>query len=370
MVENIFGARFVGARTPAWHALGTVIPDGQKVSVEEALKIGGIDYRYHMAPIGFELPTGEFIHSGNRQMVLREPTADSPEWEELGIVSDGYQFLQNDELGRGLDLISKKTGWEFETVGAMGNGGIVFMTLKVGARDVRGDKFDTYLIVSDGKASGRALTVAIAPVRVVCANTLAASDSASTVKVKIPHDTNVATDYEFWLDYVEAIVDAQEKTFQALTAMASVQIGPEAATEIFAKTFPLPEKNAKMKQAEAFEAMTGLSDEARERMTEKLADGQIAYEYWTEHAMRRRSAAQELYDRFNAGEEQGARHGQPLPVSVLKNVKNTPYAALQAATELVDWGGRSNAINAARNSIFGDGVKIKQRAWVAASSYI
>lgn len=364
-MDNIYGTRFVGARTPGWHYIGEVLSDeeSRKISVRQALKRGGIDFKYATAPIGYTLPSGEFVESGNKVVVLREPTSDTPEWTELGFASPDYKFLQNEELAEGLDKIRKATGWTFETIGALGKGEVVFMTLKAGERSVFGDDYENYLIVSDGKVAGRALTIAVAPVRVVCQNTLMASDSASTVRIKIAHGSDVANEYGFWLGYVQELEKAQDSMFKSMEEMASVKIDEDAVRIIASAAYPVPAKNQRAQQAERVEAMSGISTEGKDAMMARLADGVKTHEFYVRFAERHQEAVVELYNKFNEGEEYGATIGRKMKPETLDMVRQTPYAALQGVMEIVDFGGRQNEKIAGTSAVFGEGAKIKARAF-------
>lgn len=369
-VDNIFGKRYIGMRgQPAWHALGITKPEGVELTAVEAIKEAGIDFEYVKAPIGYTLPDGTFIHGADRVMVLRAPVEDDPEWAELGIVSSDYQFLQNVELAEGLDALARETGWKFETAGALGKGGLVFMSLRTGSRSVFGDDFDTFVIVSDGKASGKALTVTAANVRVVCQNTLLAAEQAALSQFKIAHDAEVAGEYKFWLDLVGFLQKSQDTTFAKLERLASTKITDEAAAAIIAAAYPLPDKNQRQLQAEAIMDLADLSDETRATAAEKLDLGTRHHEYWTRHAIGRREAAFSIYEAIGRGEEQGIKLGRKLTKKTVDQIASTPYAAVQAVSELVDWGGRSSAKAAGAGSLFGDGAKTKARAMEAAGAY-
>lgn len=358
-MHNLFGTRFVGMREPGWHQLGITVPGDKKISVTDAVILGGLDYTYADAPIGFTAPDGQFVNYEDKKVILRSPTFDDPTWAKMGIVGTDYQYLQNSELASGLDKIIDRTGWEFETVGALGAGETVFMTLKTGARSVKGDQYDNYLIVSDGKGSGRALSIAVAPVRVVCQNTLLAADSASTTAVKIPHAQGVGDDYAFWLAYVEKIEKTQELTFAELEKMTDRKISDSEAQGYFAKVFPMPDEiELADGHAEVLEGMDWT--EEKKEATAKRHQAQIERrETLREFYQSRQEASFELFQRFNSGEEQGGR----MELPVLRQVAGTPYAALQAATELIDWGGITNARTAAQAALFGDTARVKRRAW-------
>lgn len=369
MAHSIFGDRFVGARTPAWHALGTVIPEGTDLSVEDAIKLGGIDHRYESVPVGYTTPDGAFVQSGDRVVVLREPTHDDPSWRELGVVSSGYEYIQNLDLARGLDALSKATGWKFETVGSLNNGGTVFLSLRTGRRSIFGDAYDTYVIVSDGKASARALQIAIAAVRVVCANTLMMSDEHSTTKITISHNNQVTGEYDFWIDMIAGLQKAQDDVFTRLEALASVKITDKQAKAIFDRAYPLPGKSKNQKAAAQLLELEHLTVESREAATKKLAHHDRYHDAHTDQAMRRREGAFDLYQKINLGVELGMERGNRLPDSTIKQIANSPYAAFQSVAELVDWAGRGNEHVLASNAIFGTGAQVKRRAFDAALKY-
>ena len=353
MSASLCGTRFLGVREPGWHKLGTVIE--VPIPVREAIKVANINYLYHDAPIGYTLPTGEFVQTDDRKVVLREPLHDDPHWRRLGIVANSYHYLQNDELAAGLDVITEKTGWKLETVGALENGGTVFMTLDLGQRSVKGDEYREFFIVSDGKASGRALTVSCAPVRVVCMNTLMASDAAASLSIKIAHDHQVGSEYEFWLDFIADMERARNETFAQLERMAARKVTEAEADAIFAAAFPYPAKNQRARMAETIESPSP-------ELLARLESGVKAYEADVMWAEKHRETAKELFERFNEGNEQGGQ----MPKVVLKKVARTAYAALQATTELVDWGGQAKDTTAAQSAIFGYKAGIKKRAWGAA----
>ena len=256
MPDNIFGERFVGMRKPAWHHLG-IVPQEQITAVE-GFHLGKLDYRYHTLPIGATLPDGTFLQTSAQSMVFREPTSDDPEWRNLGVVSSGYQYLQNMEIAEGIDAIAKKTGWTFETCGALGEGGTIFVCLKANKQSIHGDEVDSYFLVSDGKCANRALRIGVTPIRVVCQNTLIASDSSSTLAITIPHSSGVSDEYKVWLDLISSLEKAQQDTFRELRAMGEVKITDDEAMKIFYDAFPDPIANQRVRLSRDVDSMAGV----------------------------------------------------------------------------------------------------------------
>lgn len=344
MAHDIFGARFVGTREPAWHGLGTVLTD--TTTAQEALKIAGIDFTYATSALLAETPDG-MVPVDNRQAILRSPTDDDPTWRTVGISSHSFDFLQNDQLAHGLDAMAEATGWTFDTAGALRQGAAIFMTLETPNREVKGDPYKNYLLVTDEKTAGKALQIVVAPVRVVCQNTLVAALGSASMTVNIRHDASIASEYAFWTGIVPELQKRQGLVFDQLEAMADKKVTKKQVDTIINAAYPLPEKSKKLTMLESLD-MTN----------EKLSD---SFEYWTNYAVSHREAAYTLLERFNDSAEVGGdtNNGQ---------FAGTAYAVLQAVTELADWGGSSTKTTA--SGLFGARAKIKGAAWKAAAALV
>ena len=363
-------ARFIAMRgEPGWHALGITKAPGETMTTEEAIREIGIDFPFVSVPVGYTTPDGLFVEDGDRNVVLRGPIADDPAstWTPVGVVSKDYRYLQNIDLARGLDAIAAQTGWAFETAGALGKGETIFLTLRTGQASIFGDNVETFLAVTDGKAAARALQISVAVVRIVCRNTLLAHDEAATLKITIAHDDAVAGEYGFWLGLIGQMQAAQDATLRQLTQMASVKISDAQAKKLIAAAYPLDTTSARQRQAEQLRALPDLTAEAR-----ALVDAKVAKLDETEAQHRRfwtlrREAAYTLYERFNAGQEHGVvSGGQVVDPETMQQISHTPYAVLQAVTELADWGGRANDQTAAASAFFGQQADTKKRVWKAA----
>lgn len=360
-MHNLFGERYIGMRIPAWHHLGITKSDDEQIDAVEAFRLAGLNYRFHKLPIGVTLPNGTFYQTSDDFAVYREPTPDDDQWRSLGIVAKSYEFLQNEDLAAGIDAISKKTGWQFETAGALGKGETIFVCLKTGKHSIKGDEMDSYFLVSDGKAANRALKIAVTPVRVVCQNTLIMADSSEDLSITVPHTAGVESQYQFWLDMIASLEQSQESAFEDLRRMAEARISDEIAKGIFMDAFPEPTKNHRVRMSEKLPEKRGITPELLERANAELSKDTQAYEYNLRQSQKWNEASFDLYRRFNDGAEQG---GSMSPAA-LKNLAGTAYAALQAVTELCDWGG-TNRDSVASATLFGARAAQKTRAWSSA----
>lgn len=179
---------FVGARTPAWHKLGTILPSG--VTAEQAMDLARLgDWQIEKSPVQavFTRITGSGEHREVTEMLptqyaltrinpvtgRREPLGGK--WQRC--VGERYEIMPNEHLTDFLQALVDESGAFIETAGSIHGGADVFVTAKlpdtmqVGGRDA----VDQYVVVTNNHNGSSAVTGAVTPVRVVCANTLAAA---------------------------------------------------------------------------------------------------------------------------------------------------------------------------------------------------
>lgn len=348
MAHQIFGTRFISVREPAWHNLGTVVED--QVTAMEALKIAGLDFEYERVPLTATLPDGSILET-DKVMIVRTPTEDDPNWKMFGIVSENYSILPNEKLAEGLDALADVSGWKFETAGALDSGRRVFMTLSTGQKSIKNDEYNSYVVVTDAKGTGESLQILLAPTRVVCQNTLIMAKNSSTFDVRIRHNSSLENNYAFWSKTMHQLEAKQNRMFATMDVMADRRLTNEEFDVFAASVFPLPEESPVQKRLEALGIEDGL-------LAEKVSN---ATEYWTSYAIDHRKALGTLFERFNDSDENTTTNNSVFA--------GTAYAALQAATEIADWGGR-NSKTATQSALFGSRSTIKQRAWSAAEDLI
>lgn len=358
MPASIYGERFAAFRGgPGWHNLGTVKDDPNMTAVE-AIKEAGLDYEYRTVPVGYELPGIGFVQDADRVAILRGPNKDGESWERLGIVSGDYRYLQNVELAEGVDAIREKTGWPVETVGALGQGETVFMTLFSGKASIKGDEVQKWFLVTDGKAADRSLSISSVGVRVVCQNTLMAAERSASTQIKISHGGDVQKDYSMWTEIIPSLEKQQEGMFAELGRMANVRVDRKGAERIIAAAFADPKANKKAVAANVIlEAAPAVSNESLAR----LVDAKNRHEAELDRMLDLRKAVFGRYEELNDNAED-------LPAKVIGELAGTPYMVLQAVTETVDWGDSRRGKTSESAAIFGAKRNIKIRAWNAALS--
>lgn len=163
-----------------WHGLGAVL-DEYPASIDEALEKAGLGWKVTHGDVvvvkraewtddfGIEHPP-ELIPARGFKANLREDTGDV-----LGIVSNEYEVVENIDAFRFLDaLIGSEM--HFETAGSLWGGRRVWALARLPEYvELGGDLSATYIYVANSHDGSMAVTAAVTPIRIVCANTLGAA---------------------------------------------------------------------------------------------------------------------------------------------------------------------------------------------------
>lgn len=346
MSANIFGSRFLGAREPAWHGLGNVFTD--PISASEAVVSCKLDYKVTKLPltglVQTELGT-QLVTVDNKVMIAREPTADDPEYRYFGVASPDYGIIQNIDVARALDKLTKE--WPVETVGALGKGETIFITLDAGITTVAGEEVHEFFLVTDTKDGGTTLKIAYTPVRVVCQNTLVLGLKQATISASLEHTAGIEGDFAFRVGLVDQMNKVREQTVATFNQMAQVAISDDQVDFVLNAAYPNPRKPKKMEMIEAnfdeadIVALGQIYTEASEAAT--------SWEYYCNRASGFRSAAKGLFDKINTEHP---------------NIANTPWAIYNAIVECADY--RNGSETVSESSVFGPRAQEKRRAYAAA----
>jgi len=258
---------FASLREPAWHGLGTIL--NAPITDLGWLKTAGLDFDVEKMP----LYRKDMEVLSSHYAIVR-----SDNQKTLGVVTKGYEPVQNTALMewlRGLDGFADVT---IETAGVLGLGETVFISARCnGLRfDIGGDEHNGYMLLSNGHAGNRRLMINPTTTRVVCANTLgmatgllqqdekkgfALSGNLST-GFALRHTKNIA---DMMADIQQAYARTTacwKQTEEVMRAMALKPMDDDMITTMFTK--PFVEAKNENKDADALAAL--LSDEP------KLAD--------------------------------------------------------------------------------------------------
>lgn len=220
------------ARQPAWHGLGTVLPDVP--DSETMIQAAHLNWTVERQP----LQTSGGIEIPDHFATVRTDTS-----EPLGVVGSRYQIVQNREAFGFLDGLLQDGIMRYESAGALDGGRRVWALARMPSVDeiAPGDKSYRYVLFStshDGTASLQAIPTSV---RVVCANTLAVATAGS---VGIRHTGDVAGK----LDQARLILSQFDEKFTLFRDhgrhLASRKYSQTEAVEYVHKLFPEPGEDA------------------------------------------------------------------------------------------------------------------------------
>jgi phage/plasmid-like protein (TIGR03299 family) len=167
-------------REPPWHGLGVVLDEYPK-SIDEALEKAGLGWKVDHGDVlvvkrpewvddfGTKHPP-ELIPAKGFKANIRQDTGDV-----LGIVSDEYEVVENADAFKFLDALIN-SDMHFETAGSLWGGRRVWVLARLPEYvELGGDLSATYVYVANSHDGSMAVTAAVTPIRIVCANTLGAA---------------------------------------------------------------------------------------------------------------------------------------------------------------------------------------------------
>jgi len=191
-----FESGFFGGNKPAWHGLGTVIPD-DVVAAGEAIKLAGLDWEVELVPLYANMPdnSADMVQVEGRYGVQRRTDG-----RVLGVVSERYTPVQNREAFDFLDTLTGTGEAKYHTAGALKGGRVVWLLARV-PHDVmiggmESEKVETFLLLSNSFDATRSLGVCVTPVRVVCNNTLQAALSGTARAWYLRHTGDISSRIE------------------------------------------------------------------------------------------------------------------------------------------------------------------------------
>lgn len=207
--DSMFSAN---GETP-WHKLGRVIP-GQVRTAADAIAAAGLDWHVSLAALRTDL--GADVPMA--RAVVRDDTA-----EVLGVVGTGFRVLQNRDAFAAFDPWAAEGILTYETAGSLRNGGRVWILARLALDSMsigKGDDVAAFALLAHGHDGSLAIRVKGTCVRVVCANTLAASLLDGAVTQRFTHRGDVvgkAANAVASLDGIREAAESQAAIYRALT---------------------------------------------------------------------------------------------------------------------------------------------------------
>jgi phage/plasmid-like protein (TIGR03299 family) len=310
MKDGVASTFHVGREGAPWHQLGVALDD--PATAAEAIRqihadfdVIGLPLYAHGAPGGpIEVPSHILNVRGD-------------DFRPLGVVSPSYKVIQNRAAFSFLDAVAGDGELRYHTAGLLGDGERIWMLARLaGEIRVRGtdDVIEKFLLLFNSHDGSSALRCLWTPVRVVCANTVSAAlRQGEGTGITIRHTGEITRKVE----EAQRVLGLAHNFFRAFGEGVDLLAGHRPTTAqldgYFRTLYPDPEK----------------ADPAKAKAT-RMA----------------------LFGLF----EQGM--GQDMP-----GIAGTSYAALQAVTEYVDHHTGTDLRRRLESSWYGDGAKLKVKAF-------
>lgn len=180
-----------------WHGLGTIIPG--LATAAQALEAARLNFEVLQGEMAYIIPERQegdkMIAEEIRTVKSRKANFRSDDGGFLGMVSDNYHILQNQEAFAFFDSIVEEGAAVYETAGSMFGGRVIYITAKipglirVGSGD---DVLENYVLLRNTHDGSGAVTAKLINTRVVCNNTLTAALRENGDQVSIRHSSNMA----------------------------------------------------------------------------------------------------------------------------------------------------------------------------------
>lgn len=224
-------AAFTGTK-PAWHGLGQIV---EALTPQEALEKGGLDFIVEKSPNIHSYPNTQFpdVLSKDSFFTWRSDTG-AILGDKLGAYYTPYQNQEAFQLLGGLC----EMGLKIETAGALFGGRTVFCCMEMGEYKVAGvDPVKNYLLFSNSHDGSKTVTAYFTDVRVVCANTLAASVFGAQKTVKIRHTSGVQQLTKQAMEWMLAAQEHQANAEEGFTRMVETRFSEKRFFDYVAAVF-------------------------------------------------------------------------------------------------------------------------------------
>lgn len=292
-----------------WHKLGKAL--AEPLTAADAIREAGLDYEVASLPMFASGPQGP-ISVPSHYLNVRTDNLDS-----LGVVSDRYKIVQNREAFDFLDSVAASGDIRYHTAGALGVGERIWMLAKLPGDLIVNkteDRIEKYLLLYNSHDASSALRCLWTPTRVVCWNTCSAALRAGEgMGITIRHTGEIRDK----VDAARRALGLAHDYFTAFGEGANFLAGYTPTQEqlegYFKALYPDPAKG----------------DAARAKANRMTLFG--------------------LY-------EKGM--GQDMP-----GIRGSAWAAYNAVTEFVDHHTGTDARRRMESSWYGDGSKVKARAF-------
>ena len=243
-------------RQMPWHGLGAVL-DEYPSGIKDALQKAGLGWEVEQADVFTPDPNPVKVTT-----VLFHRTKETPPPfipaegfianrrtdtnAVLGIVGPDYKVVQNEEAFAWLDSLINSDLY-FETAGSLWGGRKVWALARLPEYvEVGGDQTGTYIFVATSHDGSLAVTAAVSPIRIVCANTLSAALRGAARSYKFRHTGDLQAKYDEARTVLQITLDYEKQFKEVGDRLARERLSTPAFEErVLDFLFPVDEDTTK-----------------------------------------------------------------------------------------------------------------------------
>jgi phage/plasmid-like protein (TIGR03299 family) len=242
-VEMMFSAN----RVVPWHGLGRVIEEAPD-SVA-AIKLAGLEWEVRKRHIQVE---GKIV-DGFKANVR------SDNGSVLGIVTDRYQIVQNNEAFAFTDALITEGEVRYETAGSLKEGRQIWMAARLNREyNILGDKVDPYLVFTNSHDGSGAIKILMTPIRVVCANTLNLAMRQASRSWSSKHIGDMSAKMHEAQRTLGLASTYMDKLDEEANSLVDIRLTSNTMKELLSEIFPTSLKDSDRKVRNIMEKREGL----------------------------------------------------------------------------------------------------------------
>ncbi len=193
-----------------WHGLGIAIPEGKRLSIDEAIIASGLGWEVQLKHVFTEADEHTRIGILNQYAVCRQKDN-----AVLGLVGPDYVPLQNKEAFEWFQPFLDTGEATLETAGSLKGGSKIWVLARIRSNEMlvgSGDEVAHYILLSNSHDGSIPVRVGFTPIRVVCNNTLCfAHESQASKLLRVKHTTHILAN----LQSIREIMNLARKEFYA-----------------------------------------------------------------------------------------------------------------------------------------------------------
>lgn len=231
-VETMFSVR-----EKPWHGLGTIVAEAP--TSDEALQMAGLDWNVIQREV--------FTQDGYLIPGYKVNVRDT-DFSTLGIVSDRYKIVQNQEAFAFTDSLLGE-GVRYETAGSLQDGKRVWMLAKLPQKYIiAGDEITPYFVIMNSHDGTCSIKAAMTPIRVVCQNTLNLALSTAKRVWTTKHTENIFNRMTEARDTILLAERYMTELGRGIDELYKIKLSDRKVIEYMEQFFPVTEDMSDIKK--------------------------------------------------------------------------------------------------------------------------